>query len=287
MSDSIVDTPNQTITISDCVSLEYKIYGSNDAPIKIIFIMGLICPKEYWFYQIEHFKTNKDIQFVIFNNRGVGESTKPRLFSLMSDYAYDTKLLLDKLGWSKVHMIGISMGGMISLQFAAKYPKYLNGLVLINTHAGGFNSLPFYAIPSILKYSVWPTASKFADLIYGHKDEVPPQKIKDVLLDKYKKVDNITTLSQIYAILTHYISYNNLVEIKNNVTNILILASTRDLLVDYSNSVQMTHILGCEMITFENKGHSIVAEDVTEVNKCLDKFIKLNSQSDIKRPRVN
>lgn len=54
---------------------------------------------------------------MVFDNRGVGESDKPLMKYSTSDMAKDTMELLDELGWKEVrqlHIMGISMGGMIA-----------------------------------------------------------------------------------------------------------------------------------------------------------------------------
>ena len=51
-----------------------------------------------------------------FDNRGIGGSTSPkekRRYSTLA-MAHDTLALLDYLGWSKVHIVGLSLGGVPS-----------------------------------------------------------------------------------------------------------------------------------------------------------------------------
>lgn len=54
---------------------------------------------------------------LVFDNRGMGESGKPVLRYTTSEMAKDLVELLDHLGWNaprSIHVVGISMGGMIS-----------------------------------------------------------------------------------------------------------------------------------------------------------------------------
>lgn len=54
---------------------------------------------------------------LIFDNRGMGESDKPLLRYTTSEMAKDIVELLDHVGWTQarsVHVVGISMGGMIA-----------------------------------------------------------------------------------------------------------------------------------------------------------------------------
>jgi 3-oxoadipate enol-lactonase len=50
--------------------------------------------------------------------------------------ARDAKSLLEKLDWTNVHVVGVSMGGMIAQQLALLMPKSVVSLMLSCTHAG-------------------------------------------------------------------------------------------------------------------------------------------------------
>lgn len=54
---------------------------------------------------------------LVFDNRGIGESDKPLTRYSTSEMAKDTFEILNHLGWTserQLHVIGISMGGMIA-----------------------------------------------------------------------------------------------------------------------------------------------------------------------------
>lgn len=74
---------------------------------------------------------------MFFDNRGVGFSDAPKGVYSTSQMAQDTLELLDALGWrSDVHIAGVSMGGMISLELVLADPKRFSSLVLTSTNAG-------------------------------------------------------------------------------------------------------------------------------------------------------
>lgn len=74
---------------------------------------------------------------MFFDNRGVGSSDAPKGVYSTSQMAQDTLELLDALGWkSDVHVAGVSMGGMISLELVLADPKRFSSLVLTSTNAG-------------------------------------------------------------------------------------------------------------------------------------------------------
>lgn len=74
---------------------------------------------------------------MFFDNRGVGYSDAPKGLYSTSQMAQDTLELLDALGWtSDVHVAGVSMGGMISLELVLADAKRFSSLVLTSTNAG-------------------------------------------------------------------------------------------------------------------------------------------------------
>ena len=63
---------------------------------------------------------------LIFDNRGMGESDKPLIRYSTSEMAKDAVELFDHLGWTRereLHIIGISMGGMISQELVISLPS--------------------------------------------------------------------------------------------------------------------------------------------------------------------
>ena len=67
--------------------------------------------------------------------RGFGDSDLDGPYSI-ADLADDVAHLLDQLGVDRAVVGGISMGGYVSLAFAARHPRRLLGLVLADTKAG-------------------------------------------------------------------------------------------------------------------------------------------------------
>jgi pimeloyl-ACP methyl ester carboxylesterase len=81
--------------------------------------MGLGGMKYAWQRQTKDFAHTKGDQYssLITDNRGIGESDKPRFRYSTSEMAKDIIEVVDHLGWTskrELHIIGISMGGMIA-----------------------------------------------------------------------------------------------------------------------------------------------------------------------------
>lgn len=68
--------------------------------------------------------------------RGYGDSDDYEGSLRFSDYTHDLARLLDHFGAAKAHILGLSMGGRIAMDFAEKYPDRILTLTLCATHRG-------------------------------------------------------------------------------------------------------------------------------------------------------
>jgi pimeloyl-ACP methyl ester carboxylesterase len=86
--------------------------------------------------------TSANYRVIIFENRGVGESTVGTKEFSISQFANDTLGLLDALKISKADVLGWSMGGFIAQQLALTYPDKVDNLILYTTSCGGPHDRP-------------------------------------------------------------------------------------------------------------------------------------------------
>ena len=132
--------------------------------------MGLGAFKWYWQRQTKDFGHDQASKYscLIFDNRGMGESDKPLLRYSTSEMAKDVLEVLDHLGWTaerQLHVIGISMGGMIAQEMvrdarnlllrtllmgfqACLEPQRIASLSLISTAARLINTIVGYTLCS-------------------------------------------------------------------------------------------------------------------------------------------
>jgi pimeloyl-ACP methyl ester carboxylesterase len=72
---------------------------------------------------------------------GYGESDKPKMSYTTEYYVDFLSQLMDALGLEKASLVGISMGGAISLGFSLQSPQRVEKLVLVDSHGLG-NEVP-------------------------------------------------------------------------------------------------------------------------------------------------
>lgn len=74
---------------------------------------------------------------IVFDNRGMGLSGHAKLPFTTADLAADTAGLLDALELESVHVVGISMGGMIAQELALAHPQRIRTLTIGASYCGG------------------------------------------------------------------------------------------------------------------------------------------------------
>jgi pimeloyl-ACP methyl ester carboxylesterase len=138
---SILDNmPSQKITVGD-INIAYKQIGKAGAK-PIILITGAGATTDMWNPLLLEKLTSANYKVIIFENRGVGESTVGTKEFSISQFANDTWGLLDALRISKADVLGWSMGGFIAQQLALTYPDKVDNLILYATSCGGPDDKP-------------------------------------------------------------------------------------------------------------------------------------------------
>jgi pimeloyl-ACP methyl ester carboxylesterase len=132
--------PSHNVTVGD-IDIAYKQIGKADAK-PIILITGGSATMDMWNPLLLEQLASANYRVIIFENRGVGESTVGTKEFSISQFANDTLGLLDALGISKADVLGWSMGGFIAQQLAVTNPDKVDNLILYTTSCGGPNDRP-------------------------------------------------------------------------------------------------------------------------------------------------
>jgi pimeloyl-ACP methyl ester carboxylesterase len=111
------------------IDLYYEDLGTGDP---LLCIMGFATDSTGWILQTPAFRER--YRTIIFDNRGVGRSSKPSGPYTIHQMADDAVGLLDALDIERAHVLGLSMGGMIAQELVLRHPSRVRGLVLAATY---------------------------------------------------------------------------------------------------------------------------------------------------------
>ncbi len=112
------------------INLYYESVGSGDC---LLLLHGLGSSVRDWEEQIDAFAEHFWVLMV--DVRGHGRSDKPAGPYSVKQFSDDVAALLDGLGVSEAHVVGLSMGGMIAFQLAIDFPERMKRLVIVNSAA--------------------------------------------------------------------------------------------------------------------------------------------------------
>ncbi|MEQ1881461.1 MAG: 3-oxoadipate enol-lactonase [Burkholderiales bacterium] len=110
------------------IGIHYVIEGEGPW---LVMSHSLACDLSMWDEQAVLLK--KQFRVLRFDTRGHGASDAPIGAYSLDMLSEDLRGLLDGLKVENPHFIGLSMGGMIGMTFALKYPNRLRSLVLCDT----------------------------------------------------------------------------------------------------------------------------------------------------------
>jgi 3-oxoadipate enol-lactonase len=125
--------PPSQVKVRDGTRIVYDRHGGDAGSSRVVLIHSLGMDRFFWTPVAE--QLSKHASVLVYDCRGHGQSDKPTGPYTVELFADDLADLLDHVGWRAAIVAGASMGGCISLAFAAAYPARTLGLGLIDTTA--------------------------------------------------------------------------------------------------------------------------------------------------------
>jgi pimeloyl-ACP methyl ester carboxylesterase len=144
--------------------LYYEACGEGEA---VVLIHGGNLDRRMWDDQFQLFA--RDFRVIRYDVRGFGKTEAPtRPFSCVKDL----RSLLEGLKVPRAHLVGLSLGGRIAIDFAVAHPEKVKSIVAVGPGLSGFE---------------WPPESekRFWELARLARDEGPQKAVEGWLKDPY------------------------------------------------------------------------------------------------------
>lgn len=119
------------------IEIAYKEFGEGTP---LVLIMGYSACMEMWPFELLRL-LSQNFRVIIFDNRGMGNSSTSDEEYSIKLFADDTAKLMNILEIENAHVLGFSMGAMVALELALSFPEKIKKLVLCSGHCGGSESV--------------------------------------------------------------------------------------------------------------------------------------------------
>ncbi len=225
---------------------------------------------------------SRSFRVIDYDMRGFGDSDAPAQPYSMELWADDLAGLLDALEIERVHVHGTSMGGLVAVPFAAKYPERVDRLVLSCTLAA-------YDEAARMNKRVWLAVAKaygkgeeFLDLLMFQlfsRSFIESEKIGDAR-DLIAKLIASQTSQEVFAEITKAVdTADNVALLEKIRAPTLVVSGSKDIMtpIDMGPSGAGSRVLAERIPGAEFKildtGHTFLVEQPEESCELISEFL--------------
>lgn len=268
--------PTKSINVKGS-DFTYRSFGRKEG-IPVIFLQHFTGNMDNWDPEVTNAIARK-YPVILFNNKGVGSSNgdTPDNVSAMAQDAVD---FIRALGYSKVNLLGFSLGGFIGQQIASDYPELVNKLILAGT--GSIGGKAIAQLESHLQKAFVDGPDRVLINLFFSKTpssiqagEAFLQRLAEREVDRDSPTSQDTIASQAKAIIGYGLATDEgSKQLKSIKQPVLIVNGNDDNMVDSINSyLMLQHIPNAKLVLWSDSGHGGIfqySEDFTrEVNAFL------------------
>ncbi|WP_394830401.1 alpha/beta hydrolase [Pendulispora rubella] len=261
--------------------LHYDVSGPSDAP-PVLLIMGFGLSSRGW--SDLPARLAERFRVVVFDNRGIGQSTRPPGLFSMAHMADDAARVLDAANIERAHIFGISMGGMIAQEFALRHSRRAQSLALGCTHASWLrHHRPTVATIGALLGGMFvrTPASRMrlaSVLVSAELIEKEPQRFTDWVSRSEPATAKMTAL-QMAAIVRHG-TESRLPKLD---VPTLVITGAEDRLIPPENSRKLARLIpGAKLVELGATGHCFPLERTDATVAELTRFFEASGRSTVR-----
>jgi pimeloyl-ACP methyl ester carboxylesterase len=252
------------------IDISYKLFGKGDPVLLITGYSGSMYSWDPIF--LKEVSANHTV--IVFDNRGIGNTTIGSKNFTIDQFAADSVGLLDALKINKSDILGFSMGGMIVQQLTLDYPEKVDDLIIYASNCGGNQSIPpnQQMVEQFTDLSGSPEDIKkrFIPLLFTENwIKQNPNYMEKFASVKFPTVDILQ--KQFDAIFSWKGTCNQLDQISQDT---LVVTGTHDLVLPSANSIMMTeNIPGAWLIQFKDGGHALMFQYPERLSAIVNTFL--------------
>jgi 3-oxoadipate enol-lactonase len=237
-------------------------------------IQGLGAEKNAWNFQRVAMATRYCM--IAFDNRGVGRSDKPSGPYELEQMADDAIAVLDASGLNDAHIVGVSMGGVISQIIAVKYPDRVRSLTLACTASHNHQWRRDL-------FQHWADTAEHRGMhALGHQAAqwvIGPRSLRRILptlgwLGPLASMRPAAPfVSQLQALLSTDESLN--IALSTITAPTLVIVGNQDILTPRGDSEEITErIANSELVVISGAAHGLMIEHARTFNRVLIEFLQ-------------
>ena len=255
--------------------LSFTVHGESGP--RVLMVMGLGMRGVVWRPQFEDLRD--DHQLITYDARGLGESDDAPGAWTMADLADDALRVADAAGWERFHLVGVSLGGMVSQHVALAAPERLHSLTLVVTQPGGRTSWlpPLRGIRHVLAtaraQTVEARAAATDRLLFTKefRSRVPPAKLAQRHADTVAVPSPPATVHrQVRAVMGHRLK-PRLHEIA---APTLVVQAKHDVMIHPSHSETLAAgIPKARLVRVADAGHGLLVEQTEVLNRLIREHV--------------
>jgi 3-oxoadipate enol-lactonase len=266
----------QFVTV-DGRQLAYEEVSPPDPEGTVLLLCGIGAKRQGWYKQLP--VLGRRFRTLALDYRDVGDSDPATESYSIDELADDVAALARELGIESASLVGISMGGFISLVLALRHPELVDRLILVVTSAGGETHVSTSPevmralMPDATELESGDGARRVCSLVAapGFAESHPEAIDEFVEIALHNPMRRDAYLRQLEACRAHDVA-DRLGEID---TATLVLHGDVDPLVRIENGRLLAErIPGARLIVYENVGHIPEVECADDFNRDLAAFLQ-------------
>ncbi|MED4782362.1 alpha/beta hydrolase [Brevibacillus choshinensis] len=263
---------SEQILSVDGIELCVESFGNPSDPV-ILLVMGATASMIWWETEFCQRLAEKGHFVIRYDNRDVGRSTTYELGSpgyTFEDMADDAARVLDAFGSKQAHIVGMSMGGLLTQIFALRHQDRALSLSLVMTSNFAPDLPPmeekvveFFSNVGSLDWadeqSVVASAVEKWNVLRGSKHPFDQHKIERLALEEARRARHLASMNN-HALVTGGEDY--VVRTYEIPQPTLVIHGTEDPIIPYPHGVHLANTIpGATLLTLTGTGHELHEND--------------------------